>query len=186
MMLRKAKIEISKVQKKETTQSTLPKKWLEHVPIPWYVHLQCYNATSASQCIYIQMTLVMTPSNITWYCLQHSIDNRRTLVGFWTHKRHPIACPYGQAMGCLMWVILGKWLWNNESSLHYYTYIWQQDKSCPINSTLLVVMCWDGAVLQPWIILECRDVWIELGFIWHYCWLLCTWGLLRRLQITLD
>ena len=36
-----------------------------------------------------------------------------------THKRHPIARPWGQAMGCLLWVqsfihILPLWLWYTE------------------------------------------------------------------------
>ena len=36
------------------------------------------------------------------------IDVAITLIALWTHKRHPIACPYGQAMGCLLWVFQRK------------------------------------------------------------------------------
>ena len=54
--------------------------------------------------IYIlQLDAIITWYIITWYCIQHCSDWIRTYIRVWTHKRHPIAHPYGWAMGCLLW-----------------------------------------------------------------------------------
>ena len=52
--------------------------------------------------------LNISQSNITWYWTQHAGKNTKILFRLWTHKRHPILCPYGQAMGRLFWVLLKK------------------------------------------------------------------------------
>ena len=38
-----------------------------------------------------------------WYCIHRYNDWGRVWITVWTHKMHPISCPDGRAMGCILW-----------------------------------------------------------------------------------
>ena len=42
-------------------------------------------------------------SSIPWYCIQHHSSWSRIYIRIWIHKRHSIARPNRQAMGCFLW-----------------------------------------------------------------------------------
>ena len=42
------------------------------------------------------------------YFIELNFDKSTQYVAFWTHKRHPIARPFGRAMECLLWVLQQK------------------------------------------------------------------------------
>ena len=53
----------------------------------------------------IQLSAVIMQSNITTYCIHHCRNWGRISIRGWTHTRHPIPHPNGQAMGCLLWIL---------------------------------------------------------------------------------
>ena len=48
---------------------------------------------------HIQLSAVITRSNITWYCIHHCNDCDKAWTRVWTHKIHPIPRLNGRAMG---------------------------------------------------------------------------------------
>ena len=42
------------------------------------------------------------------YFIELNFDKSTQYVALWTHKRHPVPRPFGQAMGCLLWVLQQK------------------------------------------------------------------------------
>ena len=50
----------------------------------------------------IQSGAVKTRSHNSCYHIRYRYDKGRTWIKLWTHKRHPISCPHGRAMGCLL------------------------------------------------------------------------------------
>ena len=56
----------------------------------------------------IQLSDVITRSNITWYCTHHCRKWGRISIRGWTHKTHPIPRPLGRAMGCFSWIFYMK------------------------------------------------------------------------------
>ena len=42
------------------------------------------------------------------YFIELNFDKSTQYVALWTHKRHPIPRPFGQAMECLLWVLQQK------------------------------------------------------------------------------
>ena len=52
---------------------------------------------------HVKSSIVITQSNITWQCIHHFTDWGRIYFRVLTLKRHPISCPSGQTMGCLLW-----------------------------------------------------------------------------------
>ena len=65
----------------------------------------------------IQSSAVIMGPNITRYCIHHCRNRGRISVGGWTHKRHPISCPNGQVMACLLWILFWEnWLHCNSTA----------------------------------------------------------------------
>ena len=66
--------------------------------------------------------------SITWpymcrFFIVYSFMKGWMLICLWTHNRHPISCPDGQAMGCLLWVFCVKlvvWRRNLTVSLRIF------------------------------------------------------------------
>ena len=51
----------------------------------------------------IQLSAVITRSNLSRYYIRHCDNSGRKWVRFENHNRHPIPRPHGRAMGCLLW-----------------------------------------------------------------------------------
>ena len=47
-------------------------------------------------------------SNIGRYYMNNYRNWGRISIRCWIHKKHPIACPNGRAMGCLLWIFVRK------------------------------------------------------------------------------
>ena len=56
----------------------------------------------------LQLSAIITQSNIVRYYMYNYRKWGSILIRCWIHKRHPIACPDGQAMGCCSWIFVRK------------------------------------------------------------------------------
>ena len=64
----------------------------------------------------------MSRLNMTRYWTQYERKCCKTLLRIWTQKRHPIARPFGRAMGCLL-EFFGEKLLQDVVSTLYYTFM---------------------------------------------------------------
>ena len=67
--------------------------------------------------------------NVTWFITQY--ESKIALFRLWTHKRHPILCPYGQAM------------W------HLFGILWRKDMAKYLECTgdiIIRVLCLSGII----------------------------------------
>ena len=55
---------------------------------------------------YVQLSAVITRSNIVWYCINNCRNSSRISIRIRTHKRHLIPLPDGRAMGCILWIFV--------------------------------------------------------------------------------
>ena len=53
--------------------------------------------------MFTQSSAVIAQSNIVRYCINDCRNSGRISLRWWIHKIHPITCPNGRAMGCLLW-----------------------------------------------------------------------------------
>ena len=56
----------------------------------------------------VQSSAVITWSNIIRYYMNNYRNCGRISIRCCIYKRHLIPCPYGQAMGCLLWIFVRK------------------------------------------------------------------------------
>ena len=55
---------------------------------------------------FIQSGAIIAQSNIVRYYINNYRNWGRISVRCWMHKRHPIPCPNGRAMGCFLWIFV--------------------------------------------------------------------------------
>ena len=56
----------------------------------------------------MQSNAFITRCKIVRYYINNCRNCGRISIRCWTHQRHPIPCPRGRAIGCLLWIFVGK------------------------------------------------------------------------------
>ena len=78
-----------------------------HIPSR-YNNEQTTKQTKAINNSYIQLSAVITRSNSVRYYIDDYRNWSRISIRCWNHKRHPIPCPNGRAVGCILWIFVRK------------------------------------------------------------------------------
>ena len=73
----------------------------------WHTEFVIY-ISNACTYSYIQLSAVITRSNIVRYYINNYINWSRISVRGWIHKRHPLPRLNGRPMGCLLWISVEK------------------------------------------------------------------------------
>ena len=75
----------------------------------------------------VQSSAVITRSHIKRYYMNDYRNCCRISIRYWIHKRHPIPRPNWRAMGCLLWIFVGKVLFIMQRKIKLIFF--SQDKS---------------------------------------------------------